>query len=76
MMKKIFLRSVAILFFMLALSVYLADSSDGCDPKSLFDCGILTIGFLTSLQKMLGWGFIVLLILPGAILWKISNHRN
>ena len=63
-----------VVFFILALSVYLTNSSEGCDPKSLFDCGILTMGFLTSLHKILGWGFVVLLIVPGAILWKISSR--
>ena len=56
LIKKVLLRSVAIVFFILALSVYLTNSSEGCDPKSLFDCGMLTMGFLTSLHKILGLG--------------------
>ena len=74
--KKIILRILALIFFSVALLVYLTYPNNGCDARSFFGCGLLDIGFVSTLNAMLGWGFVVLLVAPGAFLWSLSSRKK
>jgi hypothetical protein len=74
--KKIILRILALVFFSVALLVYLTNPDNGCDSRSFFGCGLLDIGVVSTLNSMLGWGFVVLLAAPGAFLWSLSSRKK
>lgn len=75
-MKKILnysIKAISLPFFVGAFIFWLTADQPDCNALSLGGCGVFDVGIFGSLKSMASWLIVVLVSMPGAILWKLSD---
>ena len=75
-MRKILnysIKAVSLPFFVSAFIFWLTADQPDCNAFSLGGCGVFDVGVIGGLKSMASWLIVVLLSMPGALLWKMSD---
>ena len=75
-MKKLFnytVKALSLPFFIGAFLIWITADYPDCNAFSLGGCGIFEVGILGSLKSLSIWLIVILVAMPGIIIWTGSD---